>query len=315
MMRTLWPALLASTVLISGSGPQDAAAASFSKEQLEQMVGPIALYADSLVSAVLTGATYPLEVVEADRWLDSNKDKKDDALQTALKEQTWDPSIKSLVMVPEVLKRMSANLDWTRDLGDAFLGQKTELMAAVQSMRKKANEAGNLKTSEQQQVTVEQDQTIVIDSTNPEVVYVPEYGTSVYGSGYSYPEPYYGNMYQSGWGLIELRRRHGRGRSALGRLQLGPGRRRHRRQPVQQLQQQGQQQLEQRQRQELEPQRRASRRSGIQEQRRCEEVRRRRRPGQPGGERPRAREGAIAATWEQAGCGWRGRRRASGRRR
>src|SRR5204863_4383640 len=107
-----------------------------------------------------------------------------------------------IVMVPEVLDRMSENLDWTRDLGDAFLGQKSETMDAVQRMRGKANEAGNLKTSEQQTVTVNQDQTIVIEPTNPEVCYVPEYGTAVYGSGYSYPEPYYSEMYPAGWGMV-----------------------------------------------------------------------------------------------------------------
>ena len=89
------------------------------------------------------------------------------ALEAALKDQDWDPAVKSLVMVPEVLKRMSTNLDWTRDLGDAFLGQKAELMDAVQRMRGKANEAGNLKATEQQNVTVQQDQIIVIESTNP----------------------------------------------------------------------------------------------------------------------------------------------------
>ena len=140
MMRMSWPvplAMIVLTLIAAPAGAQQpaAAAAKFSKEQLEQMVAPIALYPDSLIASVLMAATYPLEVVEADRWLDANKDLKGDALNAALKDRGLGPAIKSIVTVPEVLKRMSQNLDWTRDLGDAFLGQKAEVMEAVQTMR------------------------------------------------------------------------------------------------------------------------------------------------------------------------------------
>jgi hypothetical protein len=208
MMRMSWPVPLASIVLTltaplaAGQQPAAAPAAKFSTDQIEQMVAPIALYPDNLVAAVLMAATYPLEVVEADRWLDQNKDLKGDALDAKLKEEDWDPSIKSIITVPEVVKRMSTNLDWTRDLGDAFLAQKDEVMKAVQTMRKKANDAGNLKDTQQQDVQVQTDQTIVIESTNPEVVYVPEYGTEVYGGGWGYSTPYYPSMYPVGWGLL-----------------------------------------------------------------------------------------------------------------
>jgi Protein of unknown function (DUF3300) len=207
MMRMSWPvplAMIVLTLMATPAGAQQPAAAApkFTTEQLEQVVAPIALYPDSLVAAVLMAATYPLEVVEADRWLDQNKDLKGDALNAKLKEVDWDPSIKSIVTVPEVLKRMSQNLDWTRDLGDAFLGQQEEVMKAVQTMRKKANDAGNLKDTEQQNVEVQQDQTIIIEQSNPEVVYVPEYGTEVYGGGWGYSTPYYPSMYPVGWGLI-----------------------------------------------------------------------------------------------------------------
>ena len=98
-------------------------------------------------------STYPLEIVEAARWVQKNPSLKGKALEEALKSQDWDPSVKSLCGFPAVLKQMNDNLDWTQDLGDAFLGQKEELMDTVQTMRKKALEAGNLKSSEQQKVT------------------------------------------------------------------------------------------------------------------------------------------------------------------
>src|SRR5262249_34286276 len=110
MIRTFWPALLASVALQAAASPlwaQDKTkeATAFSKDQLEQMVGPIALYPDNLIASVFTGATYPLEIVEADRWVDQNKDKKGADLEKAMKDQDWDPAVKSLVMVPEVLDR------------------------------------------------------------------------------------------------------------------------------------------------------------------------------------------------------------------
>ena len=169
---------------------------AFSNEQLEQIVAPIALYPDSLLTQVMMASTYPLEVVEADRWMKQNTEPQGlGARGSALKDKNWDPRVKSLCTLPDVLKKMSENLDWTQDLGDAFLGQKTELMDAVQRMRGKAYDAGNLKTTEQQVVTQQPDKIIVIEQADPEVVYVPSYSPTVVYGGWSYPTYYYPPMY------------------------------------------------------------------------------------------------------------------------
>jgi len=176
----------------------------FSVEQLDQMTAPIALYPDELLAQILIAATYPLEVVQAERWAakPDNAKLKGDQLAAALEPQTWDPSVKSLVPYPQVLKLMSDQLDWTQRLGDAFLAQQADVMASVQRLRMRAQDAGTLKTTEQQTVVVQpapsgsstQRQTIVIQPTNPQVVYVPTYNsTTVYGTWPypAYPPPYY----------------------------------------------------------------------------------------------------------------------------
>jgi hypothetical protein len=167
----------------------------FSKDQLEQLVAPIALYSDALLAQMLMAATYPLEIVLADRFVKANANLKDSKLDEALKEYDWDASVKSLCRLPDVLARMSENLDWTQDLGDAVLGQKTELLDAVQRMRGKAYDSGNLKTSEQQVVTVKEEKIIVIESPSPEVVYVPTYSPTVVYGGWAPPYWYYPPMY------------------------------------------------------------------------------------------------------------------------
>ena len=179
--------------------------ATFSKEQLEQIVAPIALYPDSLLTQVMMASTYPLEVVEADRWMKQNKNPTGAALEAALKDKDWDPAVKSLCTLPDVLAKMSENLDWTQDLGDAFLGQKPELMDAVQHMRGKAYDAGNLKSSQQQVVTQQPDKIIVIEQASPQVVYVPSYSPTVVYGAWSYPTYYYPPMYAPpppGYGLL-----------------------------------------------------------------------------------------------------------------
>ncbi len=167
----------------------------FPAEQIEQMVAPIALYPDPLLTNILMASTYPLEVVQADRWVKSNPKVKGADLDKALQSQKWDDSVKSLVKVPDVLDRMSKNLDWTSDLGDAFLGQQKDVLDAVQRMRKKASDAGNLETTKQQQVVVEKE-VIKIVPADPEVIYVPTYSApAVYGSAWAYPTYYYPPMY------------------------------------------------------------------------------------------------------------------------
>jgi len=166
---------------------------TFKQEELDQMLAPIALYPDSLLAQVLMASTYPLEVVQADRWAKENKELKGDALAEELEKHEWDPSVKSLVQFPDVLAMMGEKLDWTQKLGDAFLAQQEDVTNTVQNLRKKAKEADNLKTTEEQVVKVEKE-VIIIESAKPEVVYVPVYNpTVVYGSWWwpHYPPYYY----------------------------------------------------------------------------------------------------------------------------
>lgn len=163
---------------------------SFPPDQLEQLVAPIALYPDSLVAQILMASTYPLEIVQAARWRDANPAPEGDELEKALADQRWDPSVKALTNFPDVLKRMSDNLDWTQDLGDAVLAQEQDVMDAVQRMRRYAYEEGNLKTSSEQVVTVKEKIIVVEPATK--VVYVPAYNpVVVYGSVWAPPRYYY----------------------------------------------------------------------------------------------------------------------------
>jgi len=167
---------------------------SFKQEELDQLLAPIALYPDSLLAQILMASTYPLEVVEAARWAKANQALKGDALTSALEKEDWDPSVKSLVNFPQVLAMMNEKLDWTQKLGDAFLAQQKEVMDTVQKLRQKAQAEGNLKSSEEQKVVVEKEtQTIVIESANPQVVYVPTYSPTVVYGAWPYPAypPYY----------------------------------------------------------------------------------------------------------------------------
>lgn len=172
-----------------------ASAKTFSQQDLDQILAPIALYPDALLAQIFMASTYPLEIVEAARWVKANPNVKDKALEDAMQKQTWDPSVKSLTTMPQVLGQMNDKLDWTQKLGDAFLAQQKEVMSTVQSLRAKAKAAGNLESTGQQVVTVEtqDNQTIyVIESPQPDVIYVPTYDpTVVYGVWwYAYP-PYY----------------------------------------------------------------------------------------------------------------------------
>jgi uncharacterized membrane protein YgcG len=171
-----------------------------SQAELDALLAPVALYPDALLSQVLMASTYPLEVVQADRWVQKNKDRTDEeAMLQELEDQPWDPSIKSLVNVPQALDMMSSKLDWTIKLGDAFIEQEQDVMNTVQSLRQKAQAAGNLISDDQQKVTVEPataaaPQVIVIQQANPQVIYVPVYNpTVVYGVWWypAYPPYYY----------------------------------------------------------------------------------------------------------------------------
>jgi hypothetical protein len=203
----IWLMLLVLTMpleALSQSGNGGTQAPAFKKEELTQMLAPIALYPDSLLSQILMASTYPLEIVEADRWVKQNPGLTGDKLDKALQEKSWDPSVKSLCHYNTVLARMSDQIDQTSKLGDAFLAQQKDVMDTVQELRQKAYAQGNLKSGKEQNVVVEKEtQTIIIQPADPQVVYVPTYSpTVVYGAWwypayppyvwYPPPPPYYG---------------------------------------------------------------------------------------------------------------------------
>jgi Protein of unknown function (DUF3300) len=165
-------------------------------DQLDSLVAPIALYPDPMLAQVLAGSTYPLEVIQLQQWLAKNQGLKDKALADAVAKQPWDASVQELAGLPEVVKRLADDIQWTTDLGNAFLAQQSDVMDAVQRMRKKAQDKGNLKSTEQQKVetkVIESKTVIVVEQANPQVVYVPTYNpTVVYGPPvYPYPPVYY----------------------------------------------------------------------------------------------------------------------------
>jgi hypothetical protein len=164
--------------------------------QLDQLVAPIALYPDPLLAQVLMASTYPLEIVQADRFAKANKKLKGDKLSETLAKQDWDESVKQLVSTPTVLATMSDKLDWTEALGDAVLAQQADVMDAIQRLRAQAQANGKLETTKQQKVTVTQaaDKSIIeIEPASPEVIYVPYYNPAVVYGEWSYPDypPYY----------------------------------------------------------------------------------------------------------------------------
>jgi Protein of unknown function (DUF3300) len=192
-IATMMPASPAfATPFQEATPPADQAAALLPADQLDSLVAPIALYPDPLLSQVLVASTYPLEVVQLQQWLAQNKGMDEKKMAEAVKKQDWDPSIQGLAALPDAVKLLSENIKWTTDLGNAFLAQQKDVMDAVQRMRKKAQDAGNLKSSDQVKVetkTVESTQVIVVEQANPQVVYVPSYNpTVVYGAPvYAYP--------------------------------------------------------------------------------------------------------------------------------
>jgi hypothetical protein len=190
------PPATAPAATASASAAPKPSGATFKQQDFDELLAPIALYPDALLAQVFMASTYPLEIVEAARWQKANSTLKDKELEAALEKQTWDPAVKALTVVPQVLTMMNEKLDWTTKLGDAFLSNQEDMLKTVQMLRKKADEAGNLKSSEQMTVKKEAEgsvQVIKIEQPKPEVVYVPTYNPStVYGTWwYSYPPPYY----------------------------------------------------------------------------------------------------------------------------
>jgi hypothetical protein len=204
---------------------QEQAAPKIANDQLDSLVAPIALYPDPLLAQVLAASTYPLEIVQLQQWLEKHKDLKGQALTDAVQKEDWDPSVQAMAPFPDLVKQLFDGIKWTTDLGNAFLAQQSDVMDAVQRMRKKAQDAGNLKSTEQQTVetkTVESKTVVVIQQADPQVVYVPSYNpVVVYGPPvYPYPAIYYpppsyyaagvaiafgvglaiGSYYRGGWG-------------------------------------------------------------------------------------------------------------------
>ncbi len=180
------------TLVYGQQSSTNAQAAKLPPNQLDSLVAPIALYPDPLLAQVLAASTYPLEIVLMQRWLDQNKTLKDKELANAVAKQPWDPSVQALAALPDVAKQLADNIQWTVDLGNAFLSQQSEVMDAVQRMRKKAQDKGTLQNSSQQTVetkVIENQSVIVIEQANPEIVYVPSYDPMIVYGPAVYPYP------------------------------------------------------------------------------------------------------------------------------
>ncbi|MEO8418806.1 MAG: DUF3300 domain-containing protein [Methylophilaceae bacterium] len=170
--------LLCTPVAYAETMQDQPAQPAFSQQELDQMLAPIALYPDALLSQVLMAATYPLEIVQAARWSRANPGLKGDQAVKAVERNDWDPSVISLTAFPQILTMMDEKLDWTERLGDAFLAQQPQVMDTVQNLRQMAVEAGNLSSNDQIRVEP-QGQTIVIVQATPQIVYVPYYDPMV----------------------------------------------------------------------------------------------------------------------------------------
>ena len=197
---------LIATMLCLSMGAAQAEDATFSEAELDQMMAPIALYPDALLAQILMASTYPADVTEAVKWSKDNPKQKGDAAVEAVQDKSWDPSVMSLVAFPQVLAMMGEKPDWVQDMGDAFLADSETVMDTVQKLRNKAKDEGNLKTTEQQKVIVEEpssgETVVIVEPADPEVVYVPSYNpTVVYGTWWwPHYSPWYYHPYGYGYG-------------------------------------------------------------------------------------------------------------------
>jgi hypothetical protein len=272
--------LLLAGLNIGHASAQNASSPPRTAAQLEQLVAPIALYPDPLLAQVLMASTYPLEVVAAARWSQANPGVTGQALEDAMQKQPWDPSVKALTAVPQTLQMMNDKLDWTQELGDAFLAQQANVLDAVQRLRGRADAAGHLKTTEHQTVTKTAAPSrtgrqssappnvsaapgsvsaapatyYTIASTNPDEYYVPIYDPGVVYGAWPYPEVSARLLSRHRARICRCRRCGG---GNLGRHQLGKPQRQHQRQPVQSLQ------SHQHRERKLDPQRGASRGGAV----------------------------------------------------
>jgi hypothetical protein len=186
----------AESQVMTTTTPDTERAPKLPNDQLDSLVAPIALYPDQLLSQTLVASTYPVEVIQLQQWMEKNKDLKGKALSDAVQKQSWDPSVQAMAAFPDVLNRLADNMQWTTDLGNAFLAQESDVMDAIQRMRAKAQSKGTLKTSAQQKVETQTVQTaqggkqvIEIQQASPDVVYVPSYDPTVVYGATAYPYP------------------------------------------------------------------------------------------------------------------------------
>ena len=197
--------VLFAVMLCLSLGTAQAQDATFSEAELDQMMAPIALYPDSLLAQILMASTYPADVAEAVQWSKDNPDQDGDAAVAAVEDKSWDPSVMSLVAFPQVLNMMGEQPDWVQNVGDAFLADSEGVMDTVQKLRLKAKDEGNLETTEQQTVTVQQpaatETIIVIEPAEPQIIYVPSYNPTVIYGTWWWPHytPWYYRPY--GWGF------------------------------------------------------------------------------------------------------------------
>jgi hypothetical protein len=177
-------------------GPERPQSASLTPDQLQQLVAPIALYPDALIAQILAASAYPTQIVEAERFMQQNPNLKGKELGDAVNQQDWDPSVKALTQFPSVLANLDKDLSWTSELGDANYNQQADVMHAIQVMRRKAEQSGNLKSTPQQNVSNQGDD-VDIEPANPDVVYVPEYNPNLI---YGYPVGLWPGFYPW-WGI------------------------------------------------------------------------------------------------------------------
>jgi len=199
---------------VPGPNPGPNQAQMLPPQQLDNLVAPIALYPDPLLSQVLAASTYPVELVEAQQWSLANQNLSGQQLMDAARQQNWDPSVQALLAMPNVLSLLTQDIRWTTDLGNAFLAQQVDVMSAVQRMRQRAQSNGQLRSNQQESVITQNQggqQAIEIEPANPQEVDVPSYDPYyVYGYG-AYPPLYYPDgywfepgidmgLYFGGWG-------------------------------------------------------------------------------------------------------------------
>ncbi len=212
----LFPAVWVAPLAAQQTSSAGSTAQSFNQAELDAMLAPIALYPDTVLSHILIASTYPLEIIKANRWVEEHPDYKADEALEQVENMDWDPSVKALVPFPQLLERMSDDIDWTQRLGDAFLTQEAQVMASIQTLRNKAYATGHLDKQQHIKV-VREEKTIIIEPASPQVVYIPYYDPYVvYG-------PWWWHSYQPVYWHVPVGYTVYRGFSWGVGIQIAPG--------------------------------------------------------------------------------------------